>query len=610
MKTRSTFGTLTLLLATAVGTLAQGWEVGQLKMNLAGNVTGGYTSDYGSAGSDHGFTAGGDATLSGSFYNPGFLNFSILPFLNQSWANSDSQSLVSSSGVTATSGIFSGSNYPGSITYSKVLNSTGTFGIPGVANYTSHGDSDSLNVGWSEHVENLPTLSLGYQQGGGDSSIYGANSDISNEFHGLNATIGYMVAGFMLTGGYHYLDTQVELPAILGVEEPETSKSRSSSYSFGVTHKLPFHGAFSGSVSRSDVTSEYTGGNYNGTLDYVSVGLGFSPIQYLNIGAQAQYNDNLLGSIYQPILAAGGVLPALLPDQSSHVLDIVGYGNYTIPKWHLTVAVTDDHRDETLFGSALSSDVFTGTVTYSNALFGGFINATGGANHSTIEPSDESKIGLLGSVNYTRKIGVWQVAASGNYTQNAQTLLISYTTNSYGYSGSVSRKFNRHTYWALTSAGSKTSLLGANGSGTFAQTYSSSLTLRKITATGGFSRSNGDGILTATGIAQATLLLPAVSPTSMILYGGTAYSASVSATPFHGLQLSASYAHSLSNTTSESVTSNNKAEQFNARIQYLIRKIYFQAGYLYLSQGFSESGVAPVTIGSVYVGLSRWFNFF
>lgn len=608
MKRRGTITVLALLLAITPRAPAQ-VQVGRLKMDLAGNVTGGYTADYGTDGSDHGFAAGGSATLTGSYYDPNFLNFSILPFYNQSWANSDSQSLVSSSGVTGTTGIFSGSDYPGSVSYSKILNSTGTFGIPGVANYTSHGDSDTLSVGWSEHVENLPSVSLGYQQGGGDYSIYGASSDIGNTFHGINATINYLVAGFTLTGGYHYLDSHVDLPEILGAPA-ESSSSLSNSYSFGVGHKLPFNGSFSGSVSRSDVSSAYTGGNYNGTLDYISAGVSFQPIQGLNVGTQAQYNDNLLGSLYQPILAAGGVLPASLPDQSSHSLDIIGYGNYTLPAWHLTISATDDHRDETLFGSALSSDVFTGTVTYSNSLLGGFINATGGANHSTISPSDESRTGFIGSVNYQRHIRLWQVAVAGNYTQNAQTLLITYTTDSYGFSGSLSRKFNRHTYWALTATGTKTSLLGQNGSGTYSQSYMSSLVLRKLTATGGFSQSNGNGILTATGISSVSILLPVVSPTSMILYGGTSYSASLSSTPIRGLTLSASYAHSLSNTQSDLVSSNNHMQQFNARVQYLIRKIYFQAGYLYLTQGFSESGVPPVTIGSIYVGLSRWFNFF
>lgn len=608
MKRRGNISAFALFLAIAHRAPAQ-VQLGQLNMNLSGQVTGGYTADYGSAGSDHGFTAGGAATLNGSYYSPNFLNFSILPFINQSWANSDSQSLVNSSGVTGSTGIFSGSDYPGSVSYSKVLNSTGNFGVPGLANYTSHGDSDTLSIGWSEHVENLPVVSVGYQQGSGDYSIYGASSDLGSTFHGVNAAINYLIAGFALMANYHYVQNNVDLPELFG-SPAEVSRAKSNSYSFGVSHKLPFHGSFSSSVNRSAVDSVYTNGSYSGTLDNVAAGLSFNPIPYLNIGAQGQYTDNLLGSLYQPILGVGGVLPSSIPESSSHALDIVGYGSYSIPAWHLTISANDDHRNETLFGAGYSSDVFTGTVTYSNALLGGLFNATGGANHSTINPSDVSRTGIVGTANYSRRVRRWDVALAGNYSQNAQTLLITYTTNSYGFSGTLSRKFNRHTYFSVSGSGSKTSLLGQNGSGSYGQSYSASLGTRKYTATAGFSQSSGNGFLTATGIATTSVLLPVVSPTSLILYGGNAYSASASANPIHGLTLSASYAHSISNTQSDSVSSHNRNQQFNARVQYLVRKIYFQAGYLYLTQGFSQSGVPPVTIGSIYVGLSRWFNFF
>ncbi len=43
---------------------------------------------------------------------------------------------------------------------------------------------------------------------------------------------------------------------------------------------------------------------------------------------------------------------------------------------------------------------------------------------------------------------------------------------------------------------------------------------------------------------------------------------------------------------------------------YNVRKLNFNAGYSRLVQGFSLSGTPPATVGSFYVGVSRWFNFF
>jgi hypothetical protein len=375
-----------------------------------------------------------------------------------------------------------------------------------------------------------------------------------------------------------------------------------------VGHKLPFRGGFSGAVSRSNFDSSYTGGQYTGTMDMVSAGMSFNPILTLNIGANAMYNDNLLGSIYQPILAAGGVLPSGIPDQSSHSLDIIGYSNYRVEPWHLTFSATEDHRQQLLLGARLTSDVFTGTVTYSNEFMGGFLNATGGATESTTSPNNDSRLGFLGSVNYTHHVGNWDVAASGNYTQDAETLLITYTTNGYGYSGNVSRKFHRTSHIAFIGSGSRSSLVGGS-SGSFGQTYSTAVSFRKISGSAGYTHASGNGILTAAGVSATSVLVSALSPSGVILYGGNSYSFSVGATPVKGLTLSLSYAKSLSNTLADAVASSNRSEQINARVQYLIRKIYFQAGYLRLEQGFSQSGVAPVNVNSVYVGLQRWFTF-
>ncbi|HVP00071.1 MAG TPA: hypothetical protein VMT15_18495 [Bryobacteraceae bacterium] len=580
-------------------------------MNLSGNVTGGYTADFGnSTASDHGFTAAANGTLAGSYYDPNFFNFTVQPFYNESWANSDSQSVLNTSGVTTNASIFAGSNFPGSISYSKVLNSTGNFGVPGVANYTSHGDADTFSLGWSEHVEHFPTVSAGYQQGSSTYSIFGASSNISSNFHGVNVYVNEMIAGFTLTAGYHFLDNHIDLPDVLGTQAAETSSSKTNSYSFGVGHNLPFHGSLSGSVNRSEFTSNYTSGHYSGTLDTISAGLSFNPIERLNVGVNAQYNDNLLGSIYQPILAANGVLPATVPTDSTHALDIIGYANYRIERWHLAINATDDHRNERVLGLSLTSNVFTGTVTYSNEFLGGFLNVTGGATRATVSPSDETRLGLLGSVNYTRHTGRWDMTASGNYTQNAETLLATYTTNSYGYSGNLSRKFGRTSHWAVIASGTKTTLVGSQGAGTLSQSYSTALSMRKFSLSAAYTRSNGNGVLTATGVASTSVLLPVLSSTAIILYGGTAYSGAVGMTPIRGLTLSATYSKAFSNTQGNSVNSYNTSEQLNARVQYLIRKIYFQAGYLRLKQSFSQSGTPPATVESLYVSLARWFTFF
>ncbi|MGA7423964.1 MAG: hypothetical protein WBW77_14875, partial [Candidatus Sulfotelmatobacter sp.] len=109
-----------LIVAMAPRTDAQ-VNMGDASMHLTGMLDGGYSADYSNiANSDHNNIGAGVADLSGSYYNPNFLGFDISPFYNQSRLNSEFQSITAASGVNATAAIFSGSNFPGTISYSKV----------------------------------------------------------------------------------------------------------------------------------------------------------------------------------------------------------------------------------------------------------------------------------------------------------------------------------------------------------------------------------------------------------------------------------------------------------------------------------------------------------
>ena len=84
----------------------------------------------------------------------------------------------------------------------------------------------------------------------------------------------------------------------------------------------------------------------------------------------------------------------------------------------------------------------------------------------------------------------------------------------------------------------------------------------------------------------------------------------MSSSPVDKLLFSASYSKSLSNTSGEGITSQNENDQYNALLQYRLRKLTFISGYARLEQGFSEAGIPPQIVVSYYAGVSRWFNFF
>ena len=600
-----------VLAAIAPQALAQ-VKWGDLSTDLSGNLSAGYTADYGSlTASDHGLTAGGSANLSGSFYNPGFFSFNVDPFLNQSRNNSDFQSITDASGVNANASIFGGSNFPGSISYSNILNSEGNFGVPGIANYTSHGNSELFSIGWGEHVAKLPALSFNYQQGTSDYSIYGTDANSTNDFHSFMANLTYSLAGFNLNAGYHYSTVESQLPQLYSAQAAEKSDSDTTSYSAGLGHRLPFNGQFSSEATRSDLDYASTEGNYNGVVDSVFTGMMFSPIERLSFGANAQYLDNLTGQLYQTIVGAGGIAAqGPLPMESSHALDLTGFAAYTVPAWHMSFNGTEQYQEQRFEGDSLESNSLTGTATYANYLLGGMLNATLGAVRSEMTPSNLTHVGLIGAVNYAREVRRWTMSGSLNYAQDQQTLLASYLTNSLGYSGNLSRRLGRRSTWTSVASGSQTGLAGVSGSSSSSQAYSTSVTVNRISGAVTYSESSGNAILTGSGLVATPIPLPVISQAAVVLYGGHAYTFALGANPIRGLTLSASYSQAASNTQNDSANSNNNTSQLSATLIYLVRKTYFQAGYTRLVQGFSASNLPPSMLGSFYFGLTRWFSFF
>ena len=113
---------LGLILAFVLSATAQVRVGDNVSMDLNGQVSAGYTGDYGNQiASDHGITFGGNADLTGSYYDPNFLSFNVNPFYNQSRLNSTYASNSNATGINASAAIFSGSNFPGTVSYSEDL---------------------------------------------------------------------------------------------------------------------------------------------------------------------------------------------------------------------------------------------------------------------------------------------------------------------------------------------------------------------------------------------------------------------------------------------------------------------------------------------------------
>jgi len=596
------------LLCGAMNLRAQVQAGSETTLNLDGSISTGYAGSMTNQGPDsQGLTYGGTGNLSGSFHSAQFLNFDVAPFFNQSRDNSGYQSISQASGVTASANIFGGSQFPGYINFTKLYNSDSTFAIPGLANYATNGNSQTFGVGWSANLKRAPSISVGYQQGSNDYSLYGAPQNSTDDFHSVFGNAVYNVDGLHLSGGVHYSSSNSLFPQLVTGEPTQHVSSDTTVYTFNVTRTLPLQGNVWVNFARDSTGYDTLGLNSSESTDLVTGGVALKPTDKLNTQINFDYNDNLAGSILQTFTGTGAVVPISIAEAPSHSWGLVGQAQYALlPGLYITGAVS--HREQIFLGTSYDSNSYSGSVNYGHKFLGGQLTAGATVSENSYGTDGGSMLGLLTNVSYIRQFGAWGVSGSFGYSQNMQSLLIAYTTSGYSYSGSANRRIHS-LILTLSGSGSKSVLSQAQGPNTFTQAYSAGLSGRWLGVSGGYSHSTGSGLITPVGITPVPPGLPPGLLTA-VSYGGTTYSASVGSAPHRGLSVNGSYVDTHSSTQDPSLFSNNKMQQGYVYMSYQFRKVYFNAGYSRLLQGFSASPQPAAMIATYYVGVSRWFKAF
>ena len=583
-----------------------------LNMSLSGSVSGGYNADYGNlTSSDHSFGVGGAGTLGGYYFNPNFLTFSATPYYNQARDNSTSFSTANSSGVSSEAALFSGSAFPGSVNYSTTYNSQGTFDIPGSANFTTHGNSDSFGVSWSARLNGLPGLSASFQRSSSENSIYGVSGNDHSTSHSFTLNSSYTRFGFNMGGAVFVGGSSSEFPEVFTSGEKTLSASSSDhGFTFSASHRLPWNGTWFGSYNSSTADTSFQNTHTNFTVDYLTTGAEFHPERKLQLFTNLSYSSNLSGSIEDVVLESGGVVQQSTPSAPSHSLEFTSGASYT-PISHMFVQGDFERRTESFLGESFGSNLYSAGANYYHLLLGGSISSALSAVESTVDNNPAKTFGFTVSSTYNREILGWHVNSSFNYEQGVESLLVTYTTSAYGFGGGIKRKWQNGIIWTAGVGLSRTGLTGQSGNTSSNNSYSSGLSLgRWASLAASYSTSTGNGLLAANGgIVTPPIGIP-LPTTSVVLYGGTSYSYSIGSSPIHRLTLSASYSRGDTNTGSGPSGTTNTSETINTIIQYQFRKMDVSAGYSRLTQGFSASGTVPQTVTAYYINISRWFKFF
>jgi hypothetical protein len=581
-----------------------------LSMNMNGTVGFGYGGGFTDPGaSSHSLSMVGSGTMTGSYYDPNFLSFTVQPYYDRNQANSASQSIFNESGVTASANLFSGSHFPGYVGYGKNFNSSGEFGVPGITGLTTNGSGQTFSLGWSEFVPNLPSLTASYTRSSDDLSLLGADGDIHTKTHLLNVYSNYRLAKFDLSGYYNRQSLALDTPAFVG--NPSTaSESSSSTYGFMVSHLLPMSGYFSSSWSRTGFDNHSESGFNNGNTSTTDTMATINPTSKLNLFGEVRYTDNLAGALRQNLVnGGGGTEPIiLLGGGKSHSFGTSAFANYALGKgFMLHGRIT--HQSQYFNGETHDFTQYGGTLSYnySRPLFGLLYFAFGLVDSA--QETGHTGLAFTGNLGIQKRLGHWEVSSDFSYAQNVQTLLATYTTNSMSYGGYLRRKTSDHSYWSGTYRGSKSGLLQDKGSNSLSNMYSSTFGWRHYSFTGNYTKSHGRTFLTPTGFLNPAPL-PSTIDENLILFNGSAYSLGAGATPLRRMTVTFNFTRAHSDMLASSLQSFNDTDRYYTRLDYNLRKLVLRAGYSRAYQSISASGTPPTTVNAYFFGISRWFDVF
>src|SRR5215468_2825994 len=577
-----------------------------LHMNLDGSLAVGYFASNGNlTQSAHSLSVGGEGDFRGDYLDPRVVNFAVSPYYNLSRANSSVQTIFNASGVNASAQFFSGSRYPGSISFGKDWNHEGEFGLPGTLPYKTRGSDQYFNVNWSYFQPSLPSLSVSYGFGDSDYEVLGSATQGNSHSRVFSLRSGYQLLGFNLTGGYSDFKLTEQLPEIINGSEGLIGSTDQSQAQLGISRRFAQRTSFTANLSRNHFTVDFSGAPIQQTYDNLAASLSVNPGKGLMVVLGGVYTDNLAGYLFVPT-DGGVILPPV--NSNSHAVDLSVTTTYT-PIHDLSFQGTVDHRAQSYFGLNVTSDDFTAGVSYGHSLWGGTASAYASVTRYTANVYGEASTGGSGNLAYSRRVGAWTTNATVRYARNAQTALVTYTQSGYGYGVNVSRRLGSWI-WTVSGNGSENRIDSLGNSDSFAHGYSTGLSAGKLSFNGGYSRSSGNSIQSIVGLVPSPVPTPVVPPTLLILYGGESYSAAAGYTPIPGLILTADFSHSHYHTRNDTSFSNNRLQQVDAKAEWYLRKLHFTAGYSRLMQGFGNELGIPVNLNTFYVGVFRSMHFF
>ena len=605
-----------LLLAFGLMLAARGWaqiEIGdKTNVSLSGDLGFGYNADYGNVqSSDHGTALNGDAVAQGYYFNPKFLNFFVDPIYNRSQANSGQGSITDATSVNAGVNLFSGSHFPGSVSFGQAFNSSGNYGFGTTPGFTTSGNSRSFGIGWAELIPGAVPLSVQYTQNASSSSIFGTDQEDHSGSKNLNLFSNYQLHGWYLGARFTDTWTHEELPSAITDGETVTGNDNDKEFAFNANHKLSlWRGSFGASYGWSNFSGDNNGSTVSGANQVIAATVAFAPTDRFTTQFQFNYDSSLSGAVEQQIIGIGGVAPDINLGTHSYSIAMSNSDNFVITK-SLSVGFNIGHIQQEVLGESVSATHFSAIVNYRflKPLWGTVVIYAGVNDQAT--DAGNLGAGLVAGVNFNKQWSKFLVSGSFAYSQNTETVLATQTTSNYSYLANAQRRLTRRLRWMATFNGFHTGMGELPGSDAHSESYGTQLIYKMYNAGATYSHTSGTALLTAGGlVVPPGTMTPVLTGNAFLLDSGSSYSFSFTANPVRRLQFATSYSKTINDSTAAALTTNTNSKVFLVFTNYQFRKMVFTAGYTNLNQFVSTAGTPAGSYSNFYVGIQRWFKAF
>jgi len=599
---------LTTILTLAVAASAQVTVGDNIQMGLAGDASVGWTGQY--DGQDTSSLAFGfNGNLTGSYYNPKFLNWRINPYYNQSRFNSNFNSISAAKGLNSTVGLFTGSNTPIEFNFQKAYDAQSQLNFPGTTGtYETRGSSTSFDVNAGIYYEDYPTLNVAFGKSVSSFDVLGSDTTGSGDSRFFTTSSSYTLAGFDLGGRFNLSRIGNTLPSASGFNG-EKVNAYQRGFTLSGNRKLLDWMRWGTSYSRNHVDTDYVLNPTDSNFSVVNSDLTMTPTSKLSVNVFTNYSSNVNAQIISGIVSGtstGGAPTLQTRDVLSNYLDYGANAGYSFTH-RLTATARIDRRqqDYSQSNATITSDVFSSGLSYSKGFLGGNIGAHYGFSWFDTNAGNAGATGHSASLSYTRDILGFNAGVGGQYSHNVATALVGYSQD--GYSGNVSLAHPLWRGWNVGLGGTygKNRINGLNEGKSSVQSFNATLSAPRFSVSGSYTKNYGDSLPFGTGSGSVPPIIP-----GLIFYQGDSWGIAGGLNPTRRLHITATYSHTQYHTDNLAAITNSLSNQFQTRAEYRWRQMTFNGGYARISQGIGATFNNPDTLKVIYFGVSRHFDVF